>query len=467
MQVLRENGGRMRKKMKSKVCFLEDMLQNLGKKELIELLLHLRSLYGHFDFETLNWLKAKEKQGNTVNMPNESGLNDQLLLETWSLAERIIEEFNEYGGGPESEEETAYDYLNEMEEIAQKENVSRKARHEVIDGAFEQYHLHNSGFDDALDDLMFGLCRVREDWKYLVSLYMKNPSEWEKKRAMEIYEEHLGDDDSYLTLRTSQMEYGMDYWDLVEYYRKKGMDEKALETAEKGILKGKGRCTELFSYLFVHYEKLDSTGDIDRLIRTALERKTEELEMLKKGFGYHSMKGDYEKAREYLLAGYEHLRWGGHFDYFMQMQNYVKREEWKNIEAIYMEKVRKDNPKDYLSILMHRGEKAEALKLVLDPSNDVGGGWLGLNADFTDEFASRLRTEYPNEIAGYYLKRARKYIMFGQRGNYRVARRYLEKVKDTYLEELDDEDTWKSTIAGIRDEFQKRRALLEEMGGLT
>jgi hypothetical protein len=68
-----------------------------------------------------------------------------------------------------------------------------------------------------------------------------------------------------------------------------------------------------------------------------------------------------------------------------------------------MEKIKKDNSKDYLSILMHRGEKAEALKLVLDLSNDVGGGWLGLNADFTDEFASKLRTEYPNEIAGYYL----------------------------------------------------------------
>jgi hypothetical protein len=48
--------------MKSKACFLEDMLQNLGKNELIELLLHLRSLYSHFDFETLNWLKAKEKK---------------------------------------------------------------------------------------------------------------------------------------------------------------------------------------------------------------------------------------------------------------------------------------------------------------------------------------------------------------------------------------------------------------------
>jgi acetoin utilization deacetylase AcuC-like enzyme len=47
--------------------------------------------------------ESQGKKGNTVNIPNESGLNDQLLLETWSLAERIIEEFNEYGGGPESE----------------------------------------------------------------------------------------------------------------------------------------------------------------------------------------------------------------------------------------------------------------------------------------------------------------------------------------------------------------------------
>ncbi|MEW5936943.1 MAG: hypothetical protein AB1665_03875 [Candidatus Thermoplasmatota archaeon] len=452
--------------MKNRVCSLENRLRTLGKEKLIKLLLHLRTRYDHFDFVTLNWLKTNQKKDESVETPNETGLTDQLFLETWCLAESIIEKFNEYGGGDESEEEMAYDYLNELEEIAEKENVSREARSEVIGRAFEQYHFHNSGFDDTLNDIMFGLCKDREDWEYLASLYMKNPSRWEKEKAMEIYAEHLGDDKSYLALRTSQMKYGMDYWDLVGYYIQKGMDEKALETAERGILEGEGRCTELFSYLFDHYEKLDCTGDIDRLIRTALERKTEELEMLKRGFGYHSKKGNYNKAKEYLLAGYDHLRWGGHFDYFMKMQNYIKREEWDNIETGYLKKVKKDNLKDYLAILMQRGEKAEVLRLVLNPPNDVGGVWFRPNVDVTEEFAAKLRTDYPNEIAGYYLRRARKYILAGQRGNYRVARRYLETVRDTYLEELDDEDSWKSAITRIRGEFQKRRALLEELEGL-
>ena len=456
----------MRKVIINKDCSLENRLQILRKEELVKLLLHLRTRYDHFDFATLNWLKANRKQGSSVEIPNDSDLADQLLLETWSLAESIIEKFNEYGGGDGSDEDMAYDYLSELEEIAEKENISREARHKLMDGAFEQYHLHNSGFDDTLDELMFGLCKDRKDWEYLVSLYMRNPSKWEKKRAMKIYAEHLGDDKSYLTLRASQMKYGMDYLDLVKYYIQKGMDEKALETAEKGIVEGDGRCTELFSYLFAHYEELDCTGDIDRLIRTAVERKTEGLEMLKRGFEHHSRKGNYDKAKEYLLLGYDHLRWGGHFDYFMKMQNYLKREEWDHIETGYLENVKKDNLKDYLTILMHRGEKADVLKLVLDHPNVVGSVWLGRNADFTDEFAAKLRTDYPIEIAGYYLKRARKHITAGKRGGYSVARRYLEEARDIYLEKLDDEDEWKSAIAIIRGEFRKRRALLKELEGL-
>ena len=211
---------------------------------------------------------------------------------------------------------------------------------------------------------------------------------------------------------------------------------------------------------------LPISSDIDRLIRTARERKTEELEMLKRGFRHHSKKDNYDKAREYLLAGFEHLRWGGEFDYFMKMQNYIKSEEWKKIEAGYLEKIKKDNFKDYLAILMHRGEKAEALKLVLDPPKDGGNVWFREDIDFTDEFAAKLGADYPEEIAGYYLKRARKYIMAGQRGNYRIARRYLEKAKDTYMKDLDDSASWKSAIKQIRDEFRKRRALLEELEGI-
>ncbi len=113
---------------------------------------------------------------------------------------------------------------------------------------------------------------------------------------MNIQKSYLRNEKAYLEMRMENLHYGMDYWDLVEFYVNKGDLEKALETAEQGILKGEGRLTELFRFLFEHFAKESDTANIERIVHIALTLKTEEKNMLDRLFEYYRTQGNYEKS---------------------------------------------------------------------------------------------------------------------------------------------------------------------------
>lgn len=141
--------------------------------------------------------------------------------------------------------------------------------------AFVEYDVGNSGFDDALIDLFFELCKEKEEWEYLVRKLNNRPSDWRKKLVMSIYKNHLNDDTRYLEERLKNLHYGIDYWELVQYYIGKRKKELALETAQKGIEKGEGRLTELYDCLIDHFSKLHDDNALEMIAQTATERKIE------------------------------------------------------------------------------------------------------------------------------------------------------------------------------------------------
>ena len=72
---------------------------------------------------------------------------------------------------------------------------------------------------------------------------------------MNIQKEYLQDDKAYLKMRKDDLHYGMDYWDLAEFYIGKGEQKTAVKIAEEGLLKGEGRLTQLFEFLSDHYAR--------------------------------------------------------------------------------------------------------------------------------------------------------------------------------------------------------------------
>jgi hypothetical protein len=219
---------------------LYEHLKSLNTTEYYDLVSSLLFKKPELNQLVLEWFK--EKKGSVSGAMEDQdivSINDNLLFEYWEDARSIISDFNELGGGPEDDEEEAYGYLEKISELIQEGGLSTASKLEFLDEAFEEYNLNNSGFEDSLMDIFFEICQTKEEWEYLVKKLDEHPSEWRKERVMLIQRNYLHDEEAYLHERMQILTYGRDYWDLVEFHLEKGDKVKALETAEKGILKVK------------------------------------------------------------------------------------------------------------------------------------------------------------------------------------------------------------------------------------
>ena len=442
---------------KSKVFSLDEELKSLDARDLYNLVQNLIRKNPEVHRLVLEWFKEKA-EASSVAEKEVAALNDELLMEYWEKAENIIAEFNEYGGGPEDEEEEAYHWLNEISELIRKGNISSDAKLGFLDDAFVEYDIGNSGFDDALMDIFFAICETKEEWEYLVAKLAKRPSYWRKDLVMRIQKNYLCNEKAYLETRMENLHYGMDYWDLVEFYVNKRNLQKALETAEQGILKGEGRLTELFQFLFEHFAKKSDTPNVERIVRVALTRKSEEKNMLDRLFEYYKTQGNYEKAKEALQKAYKIMRYGNYYAEYNKMKAFLRTADWKQVEPEIFKDVQEKDICDYLRICLDKNMKEAVLHTILNPPEMQ---W-GMRNEF-DAFAAKLEEDFPEKITGYYWQNAYRNIPSGDRKTYRIAAGYLTKVKRIYINLLKDESEWKKRFSGLKAEFKKRPAFLDEV----
>jgi len=174
---------------------IKDQIESLKPNELVSLISYLIQRGEQARLHVLEWLKENsDKPQNTVNQKKSNKnqkTHDVLLFEYWNKAQNIISEFNCYGGGPDEDEEEAYEWLEKIMNLVNEDKITPEAKRELMGATFVEYDAGNSGFDDALMDLFFGLCKEKEEWEYLVEKLNKRPSEWRKKLVMSIYKNHL------------------------------------------------------------------------------------------------------------------------------------------------------------------------------------------------------------------------------------------------------------------------------------
>jgi len=449
-----------------------DALQSLDKNALMNLMQHLLDTEPAAYRLTLEWLKKKATKVKMIDKKNVTvALNDELLMEYWYNAEGIVSELNEYGGGPEEDEMEAAEWLHKISELKEKGPISTEAKFEFLDEAFKQYDYGNSGLDDVLMDAFFGVCETKEEWMYLMEKLKKNPDEWRNKLIMEIQREHLHDEQAYLDLRKGNLHYGMDYWDLAEFYIRKKENKKAVEIAEEGLLKGEGRLTDLFKFLSDYYAKRRDTANLERVVQYALKEKSDEQEMLDRLFKYYKVQGDYENAKKALLKAFEYVKGTGYipevrsYAHYNKMKQFLTETDWKTIEPKIIQKIRENDLENYLQICLDKGLKKEVIDIVLNPPKKQSGigFWFDRDYDF-DTFANQLKEEFPEKIIEYYWQKAYENIPGGNRNTYDMAAHYLMKVKKIYINILKDENKWNQRYADLKTEFKKRPAFLEEVG---
>jgi len=80
-----------------------------------------------------------------------------------------------------------------------------------------------------------------------------------------------------------------------------------------------------------------------------------------------------------------------------------------------------------------------------------------------DEFAKRLKEEFPEDIIKYYWQKAYDNIQNGNRETYHTASRYLDIVKNIYIDILNEKSKWEQRFSNLKSEFKKRPAFLEEL----
>jgi len=443
---------------------LDERLRSLDNADLYDLVNNLLDKKPELYQLILEWFKEKQKTAPKTDANDDlATLDNNLLFEYWEDARRIISEFNEYGGGPEDAEYEAYGYLNNISELIKEGNITADAKFDFLDEAFEEYNYNNSGFEDGLMDVFFEICQTKEEWEYLVKKLDEHPSSWRTKMIMHIQRKYLHDDEAYLKERMKNLQYGMDYWDLVEYYDKKGDLPKALETAEEGILKGEGKLTELFEFLSEHFAKKEDTANLERIVHTALSRQSGKKNMLDRLFEHYKFMGDYKSAKETLLESFGFTSWhSSYYDEYKRMKEFLKDQDWKSIEPEIVNKIKENDLNDYLRICLDKNMKKTAIETILNQASPRGRLGL-LNDDGFDEFADKLEDDFPEKVIEYYWQKAYRNIPGGNRKTYQDAAKNLKKAKSIYMDILKDEMGSTERFSYLRSEFKNRPAFLDEV----
>ncbi|RSD34449.1 lipopolysaccharide assembly protein LapB [Methanohalophilus sp. WG1-DM] len=442
---------------------IQEIMKSLNNKQRCDLIEYLISNDPEVPYLILEWYKETLKLSeDSLQKESSEQLDNALLMEYWGYAGYIISEFNEYGGGPEEKEETAYYWLDKLSELIEEGNISHEAKISFMDSAFIEYNKYNSGFEDSLTEIFFELCQTEEEWRYLIAKLNKNPSDWNKNLIIEILRYHLNDNDAYLEFRSKNLEYGIDYYQLACFYVEHNNIKKAVETAEEGLLKGKGRLTELFEFLFDHFAEIGDIVNVERIVHIAVERREDEKEMLNKLFDYYRSQGNYGKAKDALLRSFAYDG-GNKYKEYRKIKSYLKIEDWNKIEPSIFESLRDRNVIAYLHVCMDKGMKNQVMDMLI---NRLENPQLRFRSDELDDFADQLKDEFPKRVIEYYWQKAYCNIPGGNRKTYRIANTYLDKAKEIYIDILKERSMWDERLNALKFEFKNRPAFLEEISNL-
>lgn len=152
------------------------MLEGAKKQDFIEIITKMSVLSADAEQMIIDWCKKH-------NEKNKMHAIEMELKNLWMRAEEILEEFNMYGGGPESDEEDAADCLWKIASCAKEQEVSWDVRRWILDGLLEEFNVGNSGFDDLLIDIASSLCKTKEEKRYFADALASGSDEYYKGYA--------------------------------------------------------------------------------------------------------------------------------------------------------------------------------------------------------------------------------------------------------------------------------------------
>jgi hypothetical protein len=348
----------------------------------------------------------------------------EIVLALWSELEPDLCELDDYGGGDYGTMDHVAELLDQIRTQFDSKKIEPVHRQEILDRVLAYIKSGNAGMDDMLFDVAYAACYDDYDMRRLAEAFEAMQDDWKESHARRIYRK-LGDRDKYLELRTRKMIFGADFNDLATFYWASGEKEKALQVAEKGLHKGKGRMDELRQFVASRAKE----------------------------------SGDREK---YLALQFAQAKDGLTLEKYKALKKMCQAAEWAQFEPKILARLRDAWRTEKLKIRMYRKEYSEAMAILTKgryPTSD----W-----DVADEIrvAKKLETRYPEEILKYYLSGLGNFKVNATRKEYVRKAKVMVKVRHMLVEVLGDEARWNKYAAKVKQDNIRRPAFQEEFARL-
>lgn len=435
---------------------IKRLIEKFDKKQLQELVLYIVNKNAFAEETLLDYCHKKDSETRTAN---HTLIIESKMRKHWNNASKIIGEFDMYGGGPESEEEEAYNELEAMVKVFEEnDEVSWLVRKEILDQMLYYVASDNSGFTDYLMDIAFMMCKSKQENIYLADFLIENANSYYRGIASRIYLQN-GEEQKFIKSKSANLKYGSDYLELASYYSKHNDKRKALEIVTEGLNKADGRLDGIYEYLFRYYEKNNDELALEKLYAKAEKRKRDLGTITSLMYQYYSEKGNYTQKKETFLKLFSCCTDSSLYEMYNKSKTELTMDDFSKEEPGILKMIKKRNLQVYFDILIDKNETKEVMEYITKHQQYRDWG-----IDQGHYFSKRLSDEYPREIVQMYWKEIASYVGLGKRENYAHAVGVLKEVKSIMKKNRWTEE-WICKYNAFLEEHRRKKLLLKELEG--
>lgn len=434
---------------------VQQLIKNYTKPQLQELVGYMAGKSEGAQQALLDFCQKKEE---SADAGNRALIIEKQIDRHWSKAREIIDDFDSYGGGPESDEEEAYDELNEMSQLLENNEVPWAVRKKVLDEMLEFVASDNSGFTDSLVDIAVDMCKDKEETIYLADFLAQNGSSYYSKFASKLYRE-CGEDAKFLENQMACLEYASDYMELADYYKKQGDQELAMKILWEGMRKCDGRLDEIYQYMFSYYKKKGDEESLEKLYQESQKRQWNQDTIVSLMHQYYKDKGNYDGQKEMIIKLFSCADGGKLYQLYQDCRSELTEGDFAKEEKKILATIKKRKLPTYFDILMDKSETKEVIEYITQ--HQQYGGW---GIDEGHHFSKRLAEQYPREVVEMYWHEVEVYVRMGKAENYKHAVRVLKEIRKI-MRKNKWGDEWEKRYEEFLRVHGRKRLLMGELEG--
>jgi hypothetical protein len=384
----------------------------------------------------------------------------------WAIADRTLEELNEYGMDDETLEGVAIDYMRNVASILKGKSGLKQKKQVIIEELMKYYDLGNCGIEDSIYETVYELLEYKSDYQIVINhlekKFKSSSHSYNRELLAELYDK-IGDDEARLRILESKLQYGMDYWSLAQYWIDKRKHDKALEIVKEGLAKGEGRKEELYTYMQNRYEKQNDYDALLELFKSKIKENKASFNYMVNDEIYKSLMQHYKSTNDYTgIVNLLELRLNheGRFDleFYKEAKDNLKEQDWSNFETKFITKSKNnryyDNTSSLAEIYDYKGDDNELWKTIKG------------NSELLKKYEDKLFPKFSEEYLDEYKKIVDQYIKHKNRENYRMAAQYAELIKRIYCKVLKEPTKWETYINELRIVNKSLRAMQDEFSHL-